>query len=66
MTVILLYVLTELGYVLKCYVKLEINGLVEGLFYTTNLNVHLHGFVSLHDHFSLLGEKLLREKIMSS
>ena len=29
----------------KAKAQLEINGLVEGLFRTTNLNVHLHGFV---------------------
>ena len=27
---------------------LGISGLVEGMFYTTNWNVHLYGFVSLH------------------
>ena len=63
MIVILLYVLTELGcfktlsrkenVVLKMLLwkttkgQLEINGSAEGLFYTTNLNVHLHGFVLL-------------------
>ena len=66
MLVILLYVLTELGYVLNVMSKrkenvvlkmllqkttkaqLEINGLLKGLFYATNLNVHHHGFASLH------------------
>ena len=33
--------------------KAEINGLVEGLFYTTSLNVHLHGFVSLQQFLVL-------------
>ena len=28
--------------------QLDINGLVEGLFYITNLNAHLHAFVLLH------------------
>ena len=66
MLVILLYVLTELGYVLNVMSKrkenvvlkmllqkttkaqLEINGLLKGLFYATNSNVHHHGFASLH------------------
>ena len=26
----------------------EVNGLVKGLFYATNLNIHLHVFVSFH------------------
>ena len=47
MIVILLYVLTELGYVLNVMLKkkenvvlkFEINRLVEGLFYATNLNL---------------------------
>lgn len=61
---ILLYVLVELGYLLKCCVKknsvvlkmvLEEKAKAQNEindldrnFYRTNLNVHLHGFVLLH------------------
>ena len=41
--------------------QLEINGSAEGLFYTTNLNVHLHGFVSLGQIiYSIKGKKQQR------
>ena len=63
MILILLYVTSGLGYVLKCYVKKKMKysfenvfvekgksstwneWLIRGLFYTNNLNVHLHRFV---------------------
>ena len=33
------------NHVIRAKAQLEINGLVKRLFYTTNLNVHLHGFL---------------------
>ena len=68
MIVILLYALTELGYVLNVMIerkenvvlksscwkewKLNLNGLVERLFYAINLNIHLFNFRQIDRHIS--------------